>query len=233
MTFGTDNQLTSGTTDDSIWQIWIRDSSQITTASAVSVNNQIWQSWITDTGTAATVNSQARIWQFWCQGTYASNVVSFNSGRSQRELTPEEEAEQKILNDWDNALYENQRRKIAIAAKKAERLLHRELTEAQKKDLMERKHFFVRSRSGRLYKVKYGKTHNVVIVDPVSFQELLELCVTAENGHELPEYDVMLAQKLWVEIHEADMLRKANIWDLRNNRRQLLSTEKEQLAAAA
>lgn len=213
------------------------------TSNLISASNSItiWQSWVQDTGTGGSlitsspVTINSNVWVSWLANGTSVRIANNSFDRYRVEPSRELTAEEKIDRAWDEAKAENTARELRRvemeSRQRAELLLHQHLSDEQKAQLIKDKHFFVRSQSGKLYKVKTGKIHNIIMVDPVSKQELLEMCVTADQHHIYPDHDVMLAQKLLLEHQESDALLKANIWNLREGRRVLTPQEKARLVA--
>lgn len=236
--------LTTGVT----WQIWNSGFDLGTGGSSASTiyttSNGIWTEWISAaTGAAISVPTvNVQIWTSWVsqgasQPQLIRSSVTVNGFDQYRRPAPLEiSPEERLERDWYEALLEEDdrkfRREVMAADAKAVVLLKSVLNEEQQKTYDRSKYFYVRSRSGRMYKVRPGKIHNIIMVDPVSKEELLELCVTTENHHLYPDADVMVAQKLMLEHRENEALRKANIWDLKRNKRPLSEAEKRLLVAA-
>ena len=91
------------------------------------------------------------------------------------------------------------------AVTKARALLERALTPQQRRDLLARGYFYVKGRRFT-YRIREGQSGNVDALDSRG-------CVISRFcAHPLgrvPVYDVMLAQKLWIETDENMFLRKA------------------------
>lgn len=97
----------------------------------------------------------------------------------------------------------------AIARSRA--LLDRALTPEQRGDLFTRGYFYVKGR--RLtYRIREGHAGNVDALDP-SERLISRFC--AHPLGRVPVYDVMLAQKLWIETDEEMFLREASPYPLR------------------
>jgi hypothetical protein len=91
------------------------------------------------------------------------------------------------------------------AVAKARVLLDRALTPEQRRDLFARGYFYVQGKRFT-YRIREGHAGNVDALDP-------EGCVISRFCAlplgRVPVYDVMLAQKLWIETDENMFLRKA------------------------
>lgn len=208
------------------WEAW-----QDTCTGGVSTC-QIWTSWTDDNTTTQVTGATYtnEIWALWTALSYKSRATMPTRGeleRTARELERGFAAAHAARVEADRKAAAER----AEAEKRARELLERELDEAQKKTLYNSLFFLVKSKSGKLYKVKRGTTHNIIMVHPVTMEELYELCVTV--GGDIPVYDVMLAQKLWLEHMEEEALKVANIWDIKRNRARLTKNEQEALLRAA
>jgi hypothetical protein len=99
------------------------------------------------------------------------------------------------------------------AERRAERLLLRHLNRRQRDEYAATGRFHIVVPSGRIYRIQYGKMHNVFQVQhPDDYETLLELCVLPANARNLPECDVMLAQMLWLLTDEEGTRDESNIW---------------------
>lgn len=85
------------------------------------------------------------------------------------------------------------------------RLLVRCLTPGQRKEFERDRAFTVRGTSGQLYRITYGATSNVEVIN-ASGDVLSRLCAGPTG---LPTPAVMLAQKLMLESAEREFLRIA------------------------
>ncbi|HXD39246.1 MAG TPA: hypothetical protein VN649_01700 [Ramlibacter sp.] len=84
-------------------------------------------------------------------------------------------------------------------------LLERALTPEQRRDLFARGYFYVKGRRFN-YRIREGHSGNVDALD--SRGCVIDRFCAHPLGR-VPVYDVMLAQKLWIETDEAMFLRKA------------------------
>ena len=98
------------------------------------------------------------------------------------------------------------------AAKKAMRLLNGWLTAEQRHEFKMRGHFHViGGETKRRYRIKRGAVMNVIELDAKG-KPLLGHCFTLPG--QLPDGDVMLAQKLALELQEYEALAKANVFEI-------------------
>jgi hypothetical protein len=94
------------------------------------------------------------------------------------------------------------------AQSKAIQLLKQHLTPVQKEQFEKRNYFYVSGgSSGRVYRVRYGVQMNIEQLDP-SGKRIRVLCFMPKGG--LPVGDVMLAQKIALELYEMEALNIAN-----------------------
>jgi hypothetical protein len=91
------------------------------------------------------------------------------------------------------------------AEAKARVLLERALTQQQRRDLFAKRCFYVKGRKFN-YRVREGRSGNVDVLD-VSGRVISRLC--AHPLGRVPIYDMMLAQKLWIETDENMFLESA------------------------
>lgn len=106
------------------------------------------------------------------------------------------------------------------ACKKADETLDRMLTEEQRKDLKEHKHFFVTGNLGTRYKLRADEySGNVWWIGP-NGESLGQFCahpvmtgkdLNGERGR-IPTVDAVIAQKLMLETDEAAFLGMANLF---------------------
>lgn len=89
---------------------------------------------------------------------------------------------------------------------RARKLLVSCLTPEQKREFEHEKTITVRGESGLKYKIRKGEVYNILVL-PRPGEEPIFLCGGPEN---VPIYDFMLAQKLWLENDEEGFLRVAN-----------------------
>jgi hypothetical protein len=124
---------------------------------------------------------------------------------------------------------QERQREQARAKKRAERLLLRYLDRSQRRDFLEQRRFEMVAPSGNRYRIAEGRQHNVYLLDGAG-QPAQELCVVPWD-RQLPVGDILLAQKFFLEHHEEEALRAANIWALRPGRPMLHRGQGEQVAA--
>jgi PIN domain nuclease of toxin-antitoxin system len=94
---------------------------------------------------------------------------------------------------------------------KARMLLERALTPQQRRDLLSKRCFYVKGRKFN-YLIREGHSGNVDQLDPTGLV-ICRLCALPLGR--VPLYDVMLAQKLWIETDENMFLKKAAPYPIR------------------
>ena len=96
------------------------------------------------------------------------------------------------------------------ALARARALLDRALTPEQRRDLFARGYFEVKGKRFT-YRIREGHTGNVDALDSDG-RVISRLC--AHPLRRVPVYDVMLAQKLWIETDESMFLKEASPYPL-------------------
>jgi hypothetical protein len=97
------------------------------------------------------------------------------------------------------------------AEAKARVLLERALTPQQRDDLIAKRCFYVKGKK-YTYRIREGHSGNVDQLDPAGLV-ICRFCALPLGR--VPVYDVMLAQKLWIETDENMFLKKAAPYPLR------------------
>jgi hypothetical protein len=126
--------------------------------------------------------------------------VEAEAGRLSAEVTLLAIAEQFLRPSLDDYYLPNQ-----AAVAKARMLLDRALTPAQRRDLLARGFFYVKGKRFT-YRIREGQSGNVDALDSRG-SVISRFC--AHPLGRVPVYDVMLAQKLWIETDENMFLKKA------------------------
>jgi hypothetical protein len=98
------------------------------------------------------------------------------------------------------------------AVAKARLLLEKALTPEQRRDLLARRCFYVKGKRFT-YCIREGHAANVDALDSTG-GVISRFC--AHPVGRLPVYDVMLAQKLWIETDENMFLKKATLYPLQH-----------------
>jgi len=94
-----------------------------------------------------------------------------------------------------------------VAKSQAETLLKSLLTAGQRKHLDEASSFLVKSESERMFRIRRGGT-----VEELNERDevVARYCIHPPYGSGLPKADTMLAQKLMLEMNEAEFMNIAN-----------------------
>lgn len=166
----------------------------------------------TITGTSAS----SVVWTNWCQFQTVASGSYYHLGA----LTPAQQEQHQREHDA-------QRAARLEADRKAEELLLRHLTPAQRAEYQSTGSFCVKLDSGALYRIKKGRSGNVELAAPEPLVEGASDARRAANRfvpierfcihpiEQVPDCDTMLAQKLLLETDEATFRRVANITQLR------------------
>ena len=161
-----------------------------------------WQAW-TSSGTIATTTisptssvSAITIWPYWVEETiYHSSPP------------PRHEAHVLCRREYLRRIAAQRQKRLArIKELRAKRLLNQCLDQEQRQTLKERDHFYMRTASGKLYRIEYGRAGNVFLMEG----DLVARRYCIHPDDYCPNYDTMLMQKLMLETDEEQFLRMAN-----------------------
>lgn len=126
-------------------------------------------------------------------------------------VTPEEAATRRRIQAEDNARRAEANQRIQAEARqadeKARKLLVECLSPEQRASFEQHGYFDVQIADGRRFRIKKGWSHNVFELNAEG-KPLRSLC--AHSREAVPEFDNMLAQKLWLEIDPDRFLQVAN-----------------------
>ena len=181
------------------WSAWNRTYS---TSSTSVTGTDPWIAWngavtsyTSGTTTTITINQN---WQAW-------NVAYTNEAEAQAAKAARVARERHEAEEWKRREAERaQVRRIAI--RNADRLLDSILSGAQRDQLKRLGGFVVRGQSGRLYRIRMGRSANVDLLD-ASGKVIETLCAYPRD--DVPDGDTMAAQKIMLECDEAAFLRLA------------------------
>jgi hypothetical protein len=195
----------SVTTSDWVWRLWNVDYTSASQIRVVSAD-RVWRSWVTSasTNTSVTVDYEttsaenANVWYRWNRGYAPSSAPVFNFGR------PEETAEQRAERERRVREQEAER---AAAKVRANSLLLSLLNEDQKRDWVEKGHFYLHV-GDRKYRIKRGRSGNVELVD--SNNEPLER-YCAHPIPNVPDEDTAVAQMMHLMYDEDRFIGLANV----------------------
>jgi hypothetical protein len=203
--------VTSTTTSatDTTWNRWVIRSTNNITTSATTANDDVWRIFCTTAGTSATTTSATTItWANWVDQTGAPAPRH----RTHIEVHGNVNEEARRRRAEEQERWRAQRAEEAAKRKKANetamQLLRSMLTDEQNRDLADHGYFYVRSPSGRLYRIDKGTHGNVKVVPEKGKPWIEKLCIQPSG---VPDGDAMLMQKLMIETNEVAFRAYANI----------------------
>lgn len=183
----------------------------------------------TATTSASTGSTDGVIWTNWMYisnlqlaqgtGTYNSDTIWFNwttTSSGTVDASYDQETSNYIWSSWTIAQPEvvevvTPRIDFGSADKSVERakaLLMEHLSEKQKKQLIERGEFVVKSKSGKHYAITKGRAGNVFSLDEHR-KRVNRYCIHPTDY--VPDYDTMLSQMIWLKWNEEEFLKVANV----------------------
>lgn len=194
---------TSTATYDLVWSNWVASATSNITATN-TVQDHVWSLWNSDAAFGGTT-----------QLTY---YPAFQVVEESKPLTAAEIRKQQALERQTRKLLEKQRRRQEreqrhqarlqrLANKRARWLLLCNLNKVQRSEYRKENHFHVITPGGHTYRVDYGKTGNVKLIEEGHIRE--SLCIHPVEY--VPYEDVMLGQKLLLDNNEEQFRRIANI----------------------
>lgn len=194
------SSTTAAATSGSLWNLWCRDY-----VSTTGGDQLVWRLWSSNSAaatttyvTTSTLDVTWTTWQVEQSLRYPpAPVVSTAEQIAAREAA---RIEQQQRNEAAAAA-----RRIAIA--KADQLLESVLDEVQRQHFKATDSFLVVGRSGKLYRIRRGRSGNVDEVEP-NGRVVQRYC--AHPVEFVPDGDTMVAQKLMLECDEDAFLRMAN-----------------------
>ena len=176
------------------------------TGSTSTIGSAVWSEWADDyfTSTGAT-STTTYVWHTWASGTStatSSRPVYSPPSMTEAQAKAYEERRKENLKRVQEA--EEKRR---VARERAKTLLVRHLNPEQQQCFNRQGHFFVRGRSGAMYRVRQGRTGNVDVLDD---KGRLSHKLCAHPNTIVPDFDTMLAQKLALEHDDIEFAKVAN-----------------------
>lgn len=171
------------------------------------INNQsnavttqiIFGSWARDLQTTST----ASVWSAWSDEDQNIVPVSeYARGAPLAEADIETQREAKVRRD---AYYAE----IELAKQRAEELLLKHLTPAQRADYLRSKWFIVEGGKGERFKVHADRGVHGNIVRLEGEREIETLCFRIKDELQCPHHDHLLTQKMMLEHHYEDVLKIA------------------------
>ena len=200
----TSASLTSFTSDNT-WTTWCADSS----TSGTNIDC-IWSNWASGTADSSSVTvsaDDATAWNIWA-GEESSVVQPAQNVIVSIPPPPDPEAEAERERRAEERRREAEEKECQRQAAKetAKQLLEECLTEDQLEMFREMGCFLVISQSGRIYRIRQGRVQNIDEVDQ-DHKRIATWC--AHPSDRVPDYDTMLAQKLYLETAEEEFLQVA------------------------
>ena len=175
--------------------------------------NDVFTFWLSQgTSTSATTDTE---WYAWNNSTTATSIQDVYYHWVTQVVESEEEKAKKLEARKQREL-EAERKRIRaqrldrIKKLRAKRLLVQQLDEDQKRMLMEKDCFYMRSEKGKLFKIKNGRSGNVYLMKDDKEDKIHQVLCAHPDAY-CPNYDTMLAQKLMLETDEEQFLRTANV----------------------
>jgi len=142
-----DSATSSSTTSSTVWSVWTSSSD-----STSATSSTVWERWTTSASTATVVTHR------WPEPT-------------QEEI---ERREQEKLERQERR--ERARQERAEAQKRAEILLRESINKEQRKQFDNFRYFIVKSKSGKLFRIKHGWQGNVEEIDEAE-NVIAEYCI--------------------------------------------------------
>ena len=199
---------TSGSTNTT-WRQWATSSNTY----AITTSADPWITWCANDSTTATST-----WTTWAGSTTTGTYFYKNpyAITPQPVQTPEQIAARQAEEQAHIGRMAEARLKREAAKAKAEATLVEHLSAEQEQAWKENRAIFVRSQSGRKFRIAEGHGGNLTELGQDD-KPIRGFCVHVD--HEIPAADNMLTQKLALQHDEAALLRVANSWEMRNGRR--------------
>jgi hypothetical protein len=198
----TSSTFTTSSASTSIYSDWCQQ------GTCDSSTGRIWVSWTQ--GTQGTTTTGADTWYYWNpqqQQEYQQHQP-YPYVETKEERRKREEAAKK-RQDEERIRMEEVAKQQKAAEEKALQLLLENLEENQAEIFKQTGAIPVVAKSGRRYSIRKGTSGNVDELVDQSDVKKARLCFHPSD-YSIPVYDVMLAQKLMLEICEEDARRIAN-----------------------
>ena len=181
-----------------IWRAWMG------TATTTTATNDVFTYWVTDSTTTGTDTA----YMYWTNEY--NQLTTFRANELQRSLERQQLEQERNLRLQKE--FAEKKKKELEARRKAKILLLENLDMEQFKDFQKEGFFFVKSPTGRLYRIREGRSINIDLMKGNSRSDVEKrLC-----GHPeifCPNEDTMLAQKIYLEHMEQEFLCLANQYD--------------------
>ena len=196
------------------WSGWIGDAgtanSITTTSTASDTPTFTWNVWATVTSTTATETGVAP-WTIW-QSIVTPVAFNVSKEANWRPPAPPTAGELEAKQEKETTLKRKRKQLAAareVAGEKAKVLLEECLSPAQKRAYRRWGIIPVVATSGKRYRIEKGSMGNVVEVENRKVVARF-CCHPTMQGGVVPDHDVMLAQKLMLEVDEEAFLKLAN-----------------------
>jgi acetyl/propionyl-CoA carboxylase alpha subunit len=194
-----------------IWNEW--NSRFDTTGSATSetsatiITTDTFAYWVSDSTTNASTSS-GYIYATWID-EYTNNVHVRQETEQQRirRIAEQERERQHFALER-----EKRRQRNLLANETARKLLVSNLNPQQRKEFEDNGHFFVTSPSGKLYRIREGRSINIDLMAGNN-REIVKQRLCAHPQIACPDNDTMLTQKIMLEHQEQDFLRIARTYE--------------------
>lgn len=186
---------------------WSITSASITSAANYTLPLITYERWIREAQRHAAAMPLAAVLQ-WQPNPYQEQLMQYAA----RQIEPARIAADEAARAERTARVAAQTHEHARANNRAEILLREHLTGAQSEELAARGHFHLDAIAPngerKRYRIRRGRHGNIDQVDAQG-KVLKSLCV--HPSMQCPDADTMLAQKLWLETNEPELLRVANV----------------------
>lgn len=197
-----DDLLMTSIGSSTTWDIWVKDQ---TSSYTTSIN--IHTNWITS---GQTFNGNVIV-------SPSDSLYPSDASIEERIQRIRQAAEQQRIAENERRIAARERSarlaaEMQQANDKAKIILVETLNNNQRRDFERHGHFFVKSPSGRLYRIREGRSINIDLMQGESRTKVQQrLC--AHPDINCPNPDTMLVQKVMLENMEAEFLRIANQYD--------------------
>lgn len=186
-----------------VWRLWNASASITATASTTAAATDVWAAWNDGFANTSVASNSATTWGAWSREYHI--VAESKAQRAARLEAERVEREERARIDRARATERAEVRRVAIL--KADKLLESVLNSAQRDQLKKLGGFVLRGQSGQLYRIRYGRSANVDVLDKDG-NVIDRLC--AHPIMDVPDQDTMVAQKVMLECDEQAFLRMAN-----------------------
>ncbi len=196
------SSTTDAINDAALWHLWNREVYRCIHPVTASTTG-----YVIEAGTTASVTAaNEMIWHVW---NYREAHLERRYEAALRHAeTPEQREARRIETERRDAQNRAAAAVTQAAKERAEKLLQSVLTDEQKTELRDKGYFHCRSKQGNRYRIRRGTHGNVRKLDPTGTKEIESLCI---QPRDVPEGDVLLAQRFMIENDEEAFRKTANI----------------------